>query len=333
MAAAPTRPSSTTTLAFGQVRRPVALFTATAKPEDVAKFDTAGPNGGRLKAAQIATPAMVEGDGQPKPVAPAPDPGSDAPPRADEAPPQAAGGPLATTPGEYAQQLIEEHTGEVVLPEDVRRGVRLDDGSFVPLDEHLKWIEEQTALEEMDIEAFIDFGQVPRERVIGCYYLGTPAKKTEGWEPWQVAQMLRALYEGMRRTRRAGLVKWTKRSRQSLGVVVPHPRSETLLVLQLAWAADWREAPKRATAIREAEVSERDVDAACDLIGALSGRRADLDAMEDAAIFWRRQLIEDARAGRLEEPEVIEAPEEEPAPDLAGALEASAAAAVAADRD
>lgn len=274
-----TRASTTTTLVLGAVRAEVSLMKTTGDPEKVPVFEKAGPNGGRLVREQRLVPAApavrfdpISGEGSVAAVAAEPDVVFDF-----------EAGP------EYETVLVEEGSG-VVIPEggEVARGVRREDGSFVDLTDHLARIEEATKLDEMGVAAFIRVEQVPRERVIGSYYIGTDGP---------AAKVIRLLFEAMRESRRVAVVKLTKRTRQSLGVIVPHGASGALLLLELAWDAQWRDPGPRALAHLEADVTTSEVKAALALVGALSDSREALLEQEDDAVRLRRDLVEAALSG------------------------------------
>lgn len=323
MAEAAKRASKLTTLTIGEVKVPVGLFTTKQDPKSVAKFATAGPNGGVLAYETRAVAAPVgEGDGPDVPVQSDPlavgdvvaaDPGPEA---RDEAPePEVT--QAAVVPGEYKQVLVEAGTGEVVEKEKVRRGIRREDGSFIDLTDQVEAIDERTKLERMDVVGFIDSTRVTRSRVLGSYFVGA------GDDP-QAPRALRLIAEGLKKTRRAGVVKWTKASRQTLGVLVSE--GGTLRLLELAWAEDLREAPAKAAVIAKAVVTESEVDAVCELIEAMSDTTETLDNLRDDAIALREELIARAEAGEMDVRVVEPVAEAESAPDLEAALTASIAA-------
>lgn len=193
--------------------------------------------------------------------------------------------------GEYGRRLVEDGTGVVVAPEDVRRGVRLEDGRFIDCTEQIAAIEQQTKLESMTVVAFVDITKVPRTRVAGAYYLGAADEKAP--------RALRIMFEALKRSRRGAVVKLTKRSRQSLGVIAP--AGNVMVLLELVWSEDFRPAPGRATRIQKEQVSEREVDAFCQLIVAMSDAPAALDELRDDAIAMREELMVKALAGEVAE--------------------------------
>lgn len=266
--------SVSTKLKLGAVEVDVSLFKATGKPEAARKYEAAGPHGGPLRAvaeAGEATPAETEGGDDPFGV------------REDRP---------ATVPGRYRRALVEEGTGEEVPPEAVRRGVRREDGSFVDLTDHLDRIEELSRLDRLEVIGFLDRRAVPRERVVGAYFLGAE----EAFAP----RVLRVLAEAMRATDRVAVVVWTKRKGRSLGVLAPG-RSGALTVLELVWPGQARRPNARCLAHLRAEVTEGEVERAAELIRAMSARREDLDDLRDPRLAAEAELLARAEAGELEE--------------------------------
>lgn len=323
MAKAADKATAITTLVIGQVEVPVALFSTQAQPGKLpSDFTTAGPHGGKLKAQAVARPAPVS-----EPVdEPAPEPAA-IDPLAEEIPAAVAeplidaqevaeqarenfrenfdrsmAGRAATkqaerwysgggsVDGEYGRELVEEGSGDVVAPEDVRRGIRLDDGRFIDCTEQLAQIDERTRLDRIEIVGFVENSSIPRLRVQKGYYLGSPAAVAP--------KALRLLYEGMKSTRRAGIAKLTKKSRQTLAAIVPF--RDTLALLELTFARDFRPPPERAMAMHRTEVTEAEVQMMTDLIRSLSETPGIVDTLEDDAIVLREQLRDAALRGEVE---------------------------------
>lgn len=298
-----------TTLAFGLVSCPVALYKTTTDEKNPT-WDTAGPNGGvlRQRAVGVAEEAPEEKD------SPIEDPGSEAPPiSAEEAFARAAAEPAVAT---VTRALFEEGTGQQVEPDEVRRGIRREDGSFVDLTEGLEAITERTKLEEMRVADFIRVEEVRRERVTGSYYLAPDGPGAP--------KVVRLLFEAMRNTRRVAVVKWTKRSKQSVGVLVPDPRTSSLMVIEMCWAEDVREVPEKVLTPGQVELADGEVAVATQLVEAMcSTRAASLDAQTDDARALRRELIARAEAG--EHFEVAPRPQASPEADPIEMLRASLA--------
>lgn len=296
MAAAASRSTANTTLILGKVEVGIGLFSTVAKPKGLATFETAGPNGGVLVAQQHAAerplsssepmPEMSAEKGDPLGA----DPGSEAPPIAEA--PASAPAKGDAVPGEYERALIEQGTGQVVEPDEVRKGIRKGDGTFIDLTEHLKQIESETKLEKMEIVKFVRVETIDRARIDASYYIG--AQEAHDAKP------LRLIYEAMKLRRRVAVVKWSSKSRQSLGVLVAHGTDETLMLYKLTWAEDFREAPARARSVARATVSPQEIDIAAQLVDAMGDSVEALDELRDDAIALREELIARALAGEVE---------------------------------
>lgn len=298
MAKATTKAASLTTLAIGKVEIAVGLFSTVATPGKLETFDTAGPNGGVLKARPIARPVPVGEDVEAPEQPVVGDPLGDMFSQVvtdERVPPGAAvvaSSPTIAGPvdGEYGRELVEDGTGEVVAPQDVRRGVRLEDGSFVDCTAQLAEIDETTKLEQMRVVKFVDITRVPRARVQKAYYVGAADE--------QAPRALRLLFEGLKRSRRGAVVKLTKKSRQSLGIIGWF--DGCLMLYELVWSEDFREAPARAQRIAQASVTEQEVASICELIAAMSDSVDALDELADDAIVLRRELKVRAERGEIE---------------------------------
>lgn len=197
---------------------------------------------------------------------------------------------LAAPDGQYGTELVEEGTGEIVLRENVRRGVRLEDGSFVDCTHELERIDTVTKLEKMTVVGFVDSTAIARYRVSKAYWLGAMDERA----PYA----LRVILEGLKRRRRVGLAKVTKRSRQSLGVIAA--RGDCLMFLELVWAEDLREAPAKAKAVARAKVSEQSVERMAALVDAMALTPAAVDELRDDAIALREDLHARALRGEVE---------------------------------
>lgn len=396
MAKASGRASTVTTLVIGQVKVAVGLFSTVADPSKVAKFDTAGPNGGVLHARPMARPVPVSEQTDESPDVPVhsvdpladdlsfaealdafvADPGPDEDrvgyPKSDED----AGAPFVTSdprgltgersgpmvdrvpdpsvaaavisetldhapsarpsvaeghrnapstglevtgsavPGEYGSELVEDGTGVVVPPQDVRRGVRLEDGRFIDCTEQLAAIDEQTRLEQMEVLGFVDITRVPRARVKGAKYIGAADE--------QAPVALRLLFEALQVKRRGAVVKLTKTSRQTLGVI--GWLRGCLVLYELVFAEDFREPPARASRIQKVSVSDAMVDRMVALIDSRPLRDDAFDALRDDAIGLREELKGKALAGEVARVVDPRPAAEAGADDVLAQLEASLAA-------
>jgi non-homologous end joining protein Ku len=306
--------SATTELEFGLLKAPgIRLFKATEDKETpLAKFDgKAGPRGGRLETRwrnvgptvdeaipdervakmevlDVATPVAAQEVwnnvlGEPGSL---PDDGVQ------------RGAAPEFHPTQERESYLVEIVGEEereVQSEEIRRGLWVD-GKFVDVTEQLESIEDQTKLDRMVVSSFIPKRNVPWERETASYFVA-PA---EGGGEFGLA-VLALLWKVLRRTRRVGIVRWTSRSRQSLGVL--SATSGGLLVHKLVWPEQARLAPDGATAVQayaEERITAEQEAAATQLIIAMIGRGvAELDVVRDEAVVKREVLREEALAGAV----------------------------------
>ena len=188
------------TLSFGLVSCPIALFRTVGEAEKPPKWDL---------------------DPEPKPAA--------------------VPGGMTTRTDPLSDQETKAPSVELSSPgfgsdaPKARKGLRLPDGGFKDLTDEIDAIAERTKLEEMRVSDFIRTEQVQRGRVLGSYYVAPDGPGA--------AKVIRLLHEAMRETKRVAVVRFTKRSRQSLAVLIPLAESKALEVIELAWSEDLREVP------------------------------------------------------------------------------------------
>lgn len=333
MAAAAKRSSTNTELFVGTFSMEVGLYGTNAKPGGLPGFENAGPSGGKLKTELKGAPAPVRETrdeapevepGTSDPLATAEPSGSplqDAARRSRDAAgvasPAGLGEAGAVVDGEYRRVLVEEGTGEEVPPDAVRKGVRLDDGRFIDCTDQLAAIEARTKLDRIDIVAFIDSTRIRRQRVIGARYVG-------GRDAKQMAK-LKLLLKAMSSRRRVAVVKYTLRARQYLGVIEADASNGVLVLLDLVWTEDWREAPAKAR-LDAVEVPEAQVEKMTALVDALADSPAVVDDLRDDAIALREELLRRAVAGEMDVSVVEPLPADPAEDDLEDALAASLAA-------
>lgn len=201
--------------------------------------------------------------------------------------------------------LRDALTGELLTGERPPRRGLIIGSRFVDLTDALDDIDARTKLEEMRIVTFIDYRHVPRERVVGSYYLAAHGPGAP--------RVLALLREAMRASGRVAIVKWTKRTRQALGAITPG-KNGTLLVMELAFAEQELEPPVRALAHRAVEVTPEELAAAQALIEQMGGTRATIDALRDDRDVLRQRLIASVHArSRRKEGFDTELPETEDA--------------------
>lgn len=213
-----------------------------------------------------------------------------------------------------------------------QRGFKTEAG-FVAAEKQLTAIEAWAKLDEAKIVDFIRVEQVDRGAIRGAYYLA-PAPGA-GPLPLKGLQML---YAALRRTKRAAVIKWSKKGPQTLGVIAPsvfrartEPMSSPLVVYEMAWESERRRPPAAADLLGgEPIATEVEIDACCALIEAMSGRgRGSLDELEDDAVAERLKLRDLAERGAVHEYVLPDAGPEPLAPDrpLDERISASVAAA------
>lgn len=289
-------------LVFGRAV-PVQLYSTVTGAKKVADFETAGPNGGKLRRQDKAVAAeeppenagptpIVEDAPEPEPEAPEPEDTDSREQAFADAEERAMAG-MRSEPGEYRSVLVEEGTGIEVEAADVRRGVRLADGTFVDCTERLAAIEEHTRIERMEVIGTVDATRLPTARVKASHYVTANGE--------DAPETLRLLFEAIRATRRMAVVKWTQKTRQKEGVIVARPSmGGALVLLELAWAEDFRAPGPRQLAHMQAEVTRSEVDAARDLMNALADSPELLNELRDDAIELREELKRAALDGKVD---------------------------------
>jgi non-homologous end joining protein Ku len=312
MAKAATRSSTNTKLVVGSLTAEVGLFTSVqdASKLKLASFQTAGPNGGALKFQERAQalPAADRTDDVPVQGSPL---GSAAP--AERPAPSAA-----PVDGEFVRKLVEEGSGAVVEPSEVRRGLFVGEGDarrFVDVTDQLAAIEQRTKLDQIEVVATVDRTAMRMRRVLGAHFVGATDEES--------SPILRLLYESLHRTRRVAVAKFTTGGRQKLGVIAPDRATQTLMMLQLAFSEDLRSAPAKAKAIQNVVVSEEHVQVMCDILDAFGDSPDVLDTLTDDAVKFRAELHARAAAGEMDVEVVEPVVAPQPEPSLMEALEAS----------
>jgi non-homologous end joining protein Ku len=234
--------------------------------------------------------------------------------------------------GATAREPREDFAGRVAESEpqtytppatDVQQGVHNAVGEWVDLTAMLAEVDERTKVDGMEVVATIPQQSVPRERVRDAKYVASADPET--------AKVLALLWHGLRHTGRAAVVRYTKRTAQTLGIIVARgSRAHSgghLLLLEVEWAQNMRPVPTKASGPVGRDVDEREVMAAVDLVEAFAAPTAAMDDLRDERLAKRAELLEAAREGRLADytppPEPVPIPD---APDMIAALSASAEA-------
>lgn len=180
-----------------------------------------------------------------------------------------------------------------------RKGIRKADGAFVDLTDAIAEITEKSTLEEMRVVSFIDTRHVPRERILSAYYLAGDS----GGKGLPPTRLLATLMRAMRSQERVAVVRFSKRVGQTLGILTPR-RDGSIVLLELAYAAQERKPNPTCLAANQVDVREGDVQGAIALINAMAGKRESLDSIRDPRLTMEMELIARAEAGELDELEL-----------------------------
>lgn len=296
------RASSRTTLVWGQIEAKVSLFKMTAAVPEAA-FDTE-----KVEEPSTDIPVTAEGI-------------EDAPSSVGE--PLSRGDAISQS-AELAKSLGLSVTSgaspareEPVTPPKPRKGLYRADGTFLDLTDRLEAITEATKLDQMKIIRFVPSASVPRILIREAYYLGMDGKPS--------AKALRALEVGMARFNVVALVKWTKTSRQALGVLSATKKG--LVALQLAWPEELLNPSPRVLQHRQALLTEAEEQLSRNLVHAMTGSPSIVMEQADDAVTQRKALRAAAEAGLLDAWEAPSAPVRPDVESLLDALRGSVEAA------
>lgn len=284
-----TKVSKYTPLTWGQMHVDVALYKTT----------------GDVKAAAFDTERLPEQETIPDTLAQL---------EASVAQAEAPGDPLTDVPDTHG---MGEGSTTVTAPAPAprpRKGIYREDETFLDLTEQLDRITEATQLEDFHIIGFVRRETVPRDRIIASYYLAAQDHVS--------AKVLRLLQLGMQRTERYAVAKWTKASRQAIGVVGP-ARSGSLTVLELVFQANVRAPNQRCLQFQQAQVSPEECKLATELVRSMAEGPELLRVLEDDAITMRAQLRAAAEEGLVDQWEAPTVPEPVSTQDVEAALRGS----------
>ncbi len=216
------------------------------------------------------------------------------------------------------QQRVDSSTGEEVPFEDIVKGYELGPDQYVLIDPDELEALDPKATRTIDIEDFVDLGEIDPIYYDHTYYL-VPA--TGG------AKAYRLLLEAMKASGKVAIGRLVLRTKQQLCALRPGGSDADALVLSTMLFGDEVLAADRLDdldQVAEAETSDREVTMARQLIDSLSGK-FDPGKYRDEYRDRVLDLIERKASGE----QITTAPEAEettPAPDLMAALEASLAA-------
>jgi non-homologous end joining protein Ku len=175
--------------------------------------------------------------------------------------------------------------------------VLLESGEFVDLTARLAEIDARTRVEGMEVLATIASSSVPRTRVRDAHWIGLAPGSSSG------AKVLAILWRALRQEDAAAVVRWTKRTKQAVGIIVAIGRlgqGAALCLLELEWAANLRAPGPRACAPLDVEVSDREMAAAVRLVDAIGKPASFVDGLHDERAVKRAELLGAARDGTLD---------------------------------
>lgn len=222
-------------------------------------------------------------------------PAAEAPP----APEEPKGDPLTGSSKASAPPPPKPSSPPADAPEKPRKGIYKADGAFVDLTDQIEGIAEETTLDRVEVVSFIRRESVPRERILGAYFVGA-GKVKRGAGGYPPVTVIGLLYKSLRLAERAAVVRWGKRSRSSVGVMVPH-RSGALLVLELAYAENMLAPNADCLSHQHLDLPTGQVEQMVDLIGAMAESRSSLDDVHDRRAELEAELVVRAEHGELDE--------------------------------
>lgn len=284
------RPSTSTVMRIGSVKTPVSIYKVVGDPRKSRTWELADEEGQPWSAAEA------------HPAGPPAEPEDD--PLAGTAVPTASSAPIGGAVPPAGEQKKAEEAEDEDEPTQPRKGIRKEDGGFVDLTDQIADIGERATLEEMRVLFFLDARHVPRERIIGSYYLAGAALGEADTDIVPSVRLLKTLHIALGVTKRVAVVRFTKRRGQTLGVLVAR-RDGALLLLELAFAAQVRQPNGKCLAHTKAEVSMEALHSATRLIASMAGKRDSLDGVRDARVVMEDELVARAEAGELDDYELV----------------------------
>lgn len=191
-------------------------------------------------------------------------------------------------------------TGEKLEPHEIQKGVfrikpnkqkRETWSDFQPISPvDLDAIAAATNIDHFVIDHFVPLKEVPFERVTDAYFLAP----VEGMTPKPLVLLARTL----RKTKKAGVLKIVRATRQHLAVV--YEKDGGLILNTLAFANDCgalREA-REALQAMPVKIAPGEQELAVTLVETLSADAAIIDSFEDDMVALRADLVERALAGK-----------------------------------
>jgi hypothetical protein len=210
------------------------------------------------------------------------------------------GGVEELEPGDVAENPAENPAEiSAVKAERVERGVWREVPGDVDGEPVKEWVDLTDRLAAIDAVHVLDgltvahtqrSPSIPRSLVRDHYYVAPAGRDAR--------KGLALLALALRREDLVAVVRWTKRTAQALGVLVPTGRGDALALslLELEWPANLRAVPDRAR-LSEAWTTDDGVDSAAELLLAVVGKPSALAELRDTRAEARAELLAAARAG------------------------------------
>jgi DNA end-binding protein Ku len=199
-------------------------------------------------------------------------------------------------------------SGEDVPWSEIVKGYEYEDGKYVVLSEEDFRRANVEASKTVDIQAFVDAGDVPPLYFETPYYLA-PGKRGE--------KAYALLREALKKAGKIGIATVVIRTRQYLAALIPH--GEVLLMNTIRYADEVRPVEELGipeTSLRGAKVTAKEIDLALRLIDDMADRWKPEQYKDTYREDLLKRIEEKVKAGQTRE---ITAPEKEGAEEKAGA--------------
>lgn len=212
-----------------------------------------------------------------------------------------------------SQRLFDSATGLEVQDEDIQYGIKTADGFRSVPSRELEIIKERTQLSGIEIVEFIDYQNIPFERVEGAYFLQAKGN----------LRGARHFVEAMLSEQTAAVAKWTARSRQSLVTIYPSDEG-AIIMNKLVFKDQWKQPDTDVLKHMSEPIDDMLLEKAIELVNnSLSRSGESLDNLQDDAIVLTLDLISKALDGEPMEGELESHHHSDPNADLLAALNMS----------
>jgi len=152
---------------------------------------------------------------------------------------------------------VSKATGEAVAQEEIVKGIEVEEGQYVTLTKEEIRTALPKATQTIEIEAFVDAGEIPPTFFNKPYHVAPATRGTKAFA---------LLRDTLKKTGKVGVAKVVISTKQHLAALMPTEKG--LLLNLLRWDDEVREAP--ASALVDAEPSEKEMKMAEMLVGELA---------------------------------------------------------------